>query len=521
MSKGEQSVGAGVGEQGNAGRSDEEEEEKKAPSTMALLDFYPVNPPFGYAAVQLVDGRRSLRYVVLEPSMNAEEQEMLERLKQILREEAEIPLDALKSSEDMEKYLALRAKRAIKDFKIKIPEESVDKFLYYLGRDFFRYGSIDIPMHDPNIEDISCDGIDIPIYVWHRNYESIASNLSFTSKRELDSFITRLAHKAGHQITISQPIMEGTLPEGFRVHLTLDEVSKRGHTFTLRKHRAEPYTITDLIKLGTISTHMAAYFWILIENARSVMVCGPTASGKTTLLNSISMFIRPETKIVTIEETREIRLQHENWIPMVTRQSFQPGVQEVTLYDLLKSSLRQRPDYIIVGEIRGEEAYTFFQSIAVGHGGICTLHAESADTAVKRLLTRPLDIPLMLIPFMNVIVLTRRMKIEDTVGRRAQVVSEIAGVEEATRKVMFNKVYDWNPLDDTFHFTGKSLMLDRIAEMRYTTTAELMEELSRRRDILEWMAKKDIRRYQDVAEITSRYYLNPDEVLSRARLGME
>ncbi|MCJ7424405.1 type II/IV secretion system ATPase subunit, partial [Candidatus Bathyarchaeota archaeon] len=383
------------------------------------------------------------------------------------------------------------------------------------------YGILDILMKDQNIEDISCNGTGIPIYAWHRHYESLPTNVVYSSKEELNMFITRLAYKAGHQISVSRPILEGALPEGFRVHLTLEEVSKRGDTFTIRKVKAIPYTVVDLISFGTISSQMAAYFWILIENVRSIIIAGVTASGKTALLNSLAMFIKPEMKVVTIEEVRELYL-HENWIPMVSRPSFQPGVEEVTLFDLLKSSLRQRPDYIIVGEVRGEEAYTLFQSISVGHGGICTIHAENVETVEKRLRTKPMDIPPMLISMMNVVVSIGRTKIRDSVVRRVLEVSEITGVDDKTARANFLKMYKWNYESDSFALSPKSLsesyILRKIAELRFVSMDTLVTELDRRECILNWMAQKGIRSYDQVANIVREYYLSPNEVYNRARM---
>jgi flagellar protein FlaI len=303
--------------------------------------------------------------------------------------------------------------------------------------------------------------------------------------------------------------------------LTLEEISKRGDTFTIRKVKATPFTIIDLINSGTMSPHMAAYFWILTENLRSIIIAGITASGKTALLNSIAMFIRPEMKVITIEEVRELRL-HENWIPMVTRPSFQPGVQEVTLFDLLKSSLRQRPDYIIVGEVRGEEAYTLFQSISVGHGGFCTIHAEDVVTVKKRLLTKPMDIPPMLIPMMNVIALIGRAKLRDTAVRRVLDVSEITGVDERTGSTMFMKVYEWDPGSDSFIFNIKSaaesFVFKKITSVKHVPMEVLLNELERREYVLKWMVQKNIKNYDDVADIVRRYYLNPNDVYNRARM---
>jgi len=495
-----------------------------AKPSLTFKEFYPVNDPYGYVGIQMDKETGKLEYLTIEPSMTDEEKQILARLKMILKEEANVPLSILKDENLIEDYLIKQIKRAIKTFKLKITRDTIEKFVYYMKRDFLGYGIIDILIRDPKIEDISCDGTEIPIYVWHRYYESIPTNVMYHSNEELDAFITRLAYKAGHQISVSRPILEGTLPEGFRVHLTLEEVSKRGDTFTIRKFRATPFTIVDLIDFGTISPHMAAYFWILIENLRSIIVAGATASGKTALLNSISMFIRPEMKVVTIEEVRELRL-HENWIPMVTRPSFQPGVQEVMLFDLLKSSLRQRPDYIVVGEVRGEEAYTLFQSISVGHGGLCTIHAENVETVEKRLLTKPMNIPPMLIPMMNVIVLISRTKLRDTTVRRVLDISEITRVDDKTGRAVFKKMYEWDPGSDSFIFRTKSAseshIFKKITELKHIPMETLLNELKRREYILKWMAHKSIKSYDDVADVVRKYYLNPNDIYSKARLEMQ
>lgn len=504
-------------------KTEKQARETKKNLPLTFKEFYPVNDPFGYVGIKVDRETGKLQYLTIEPKMTDEEKQILSTLKTILKGEANVPLSVLKDEALIEDYLTEQIRRAIKTFKLKVSKDSVEKFIYYMKRDFLGYGVLDILIRDPNIEDISCNGTGIPIYVWHRYHESIPTNVIYQSKTELDSFITRLAYRAGHQISVSRPILEGALPEGFRVHLTLDEISKRGDTFTIRKIRANPYTIVDLINFGTISTHMAAYFWILVENLRSIIVAGATASGKTALLNSISMFIRPEMKVVTIEEVRELHL-HENWIPMVTRPSFQPGVQEVTLFDLLKSSLRQRPDYIVVGEIRGEEAYTLFQSISVGHGGLCTIHAENVETVEKRLLTKPMNIPPMLIPMMNAIVLIGRTKLRDSTVRRVLDISEITGVNDKTGRAMFTKMYEWDSGSDSFIFSAKqaseSYVFKRITELRHVLMEDLLNELKRREYVLKWMVQRNIGSYDHVADIVRRYYLDPNEVYNRARVEM-
>jgi flagellar protein FlaI len=491
-------------------------------SSMAFRDFYPVNPPFGFVGIEINEDKGTLKYNVVEPALNEEEADLLKQIKDLIVDRMDVSLEVLRNPEKMEEYLREQIKQIFKKFKREIPEQSEDKFIYYMKRDFLGYGKIDLLIRDENIEDVSCNGVRTPIYVWHRKYESIPTNILYETEAELDKTVIRLAYRSGRQISISHPIMQGTLPEGFRVQLTLKEISKRGDTFTIRKFRENPFTIVDLIKYGTLSPEIAAYLWILVENGRSIMICGATASGKTTLLNSLSMFIKPEMKVITIEEVRELRL-HENWIPLIPRPSYQPGVSEITLFDLLKASLRQRPDYIVVGEVRGEEAYTLFQAIATGHGGLCTIHSDSVEYAIKRLLSRPMNIPAMMIPLMNVLLQIRRVKIGDTVARRSDTVTEIIGLSP-TDQVQIEHRFRWDSIDDAYRFLesddrGESVF-KQISNLRHIPEFTLEDEMQKRTLILEWMVKENLNTYAQVSEIIHNYYTNPEEVLTRARFDV-
>lgn len=502
----------GEGELGIQDRS------KLTSSDTVLRDFYEVDPPFGNVAIRSKNNVTT--YEVIEPSLTEDERKKIERLKRLLLEEVRAPLSIMFGKDKIENYLDLNASRLIKDYKLDIPAEALDKVLYYLKRDFLGYSKIDVMMQDTRIEDISCDGVGIPIYVWHRDYESIPSNVQFDSRDELAAFIIRLAYKSGGQITVARPILEGNLPEGYRTHLTLDEVSKRGSTFTIRKFREEPPTIVDLMQWGTISPRIGAYLWICVENLKSVLVVGATASGKTTTLGALAMFIKPEMKIVTIEELREVKLPHQNWIPMVTRESTQSGVEELGLYDLLKSALRQRPDYIIVGEIRGEEAYTLLQAISTGHGGISTIHADSISTAIKRMLTKPMDIPGMLLPLMSTLIMMSRVKIGEKFARRITNVGEIIGYNDQTKNASINNLFDWTgELKDTFDMKGQSNAFKQIADAKHLPEEEVYSDMEKKEQILQWMLTKNIHSYKDVADIIRMYYYNQTEVHEMARLG--
>ena len=487
-------------------------------------EFYPVSPPFGFVGIQVDDVNGKKIYNVIEPTMSSDEQEILKSIKDAIVINVGVPLEVLKNEDAMKNYLDTMIQRILKKYKKTVAKESEDKLKYYLVRDFLGYGKIDLLLHDVNIEDISCNGVNTPIYVWHRTHESLPSNILFPTEEELHSAVTRLVNRTGSQISIANPILEGTLPEGFRAHITLDEVSKRGDTFTIRKYRENPFTVVDLIQLGTISPHVAAYTWLLVENLRSMMVCGAVASGKTALLNSISMFIKPEMKVVTIEEVRELRL-HENWIPMITRPSYQPGIQEITLFDLLRSALRQRPDYIIVGEVRGEEAYTLFQSIAVGHGGLCSIHADSQDSVIRRLLTRPMDIPAMMLPLMNCLIQIRRVALNSHVVRRVESISEIVDINPKNQEPILVNRFQWNAETDTFTYNppkpNERSAFKVISQINQVPMETLEEELNRRETILKWMVNIGVKDYDEVANIIRNYYHNPEDTYNVARLGVQ
>ena len=350
---------------------------RKTRPSMVLKEAYPLRKPYSYAAIKRDPITEEIIYEVIEPTLTEEEQKLLRVMKEKMLDELKVDLESLGSREKAEEFLRREMERIAKKYKLKISEETMNKLFYYMSRDFIGYGKIDPLMIDPFIEDISCDGPGIPIYVWHRDYESIPTNVKFDTEEELSSFIIRLAYRAGKHISVANPIVEARLPDGSRAVLTLGaEVTRKGSTFTIRKFRREPFTIVDLIRLNTVSSEMAAYFWYVIENRASIIIAGAIASGKTTLLNCLSMFIRPEYKIITVEETPELNLPHENWISSVTRAGYGPGgTGAITLFDLVKAALRQRPDYIIVGEVRGEEAYVLFQAMATGHLGFCCVPA--------------------------------------------------------------------------------------------------------------------------------------------------
>lgn len=333
-----------------------------------ILENYPLYDPWARALIleRKTDG--SIIYFVDEIPLTAEEQEIYDRIMDILYWELEPAPSGVDPIEHFKHQASSIIKRFALRFKSTIhPGISWGKVEYYILRDTIEYDVITPLMKDPAIEDISCDGVGKPVYVWHQRYESIPTNIRFTREEDLDSLVVKLAHKAGKHVSVAFPIIDAILPEGHRLAATYKrEVSRHGSSFTIRKFKEKPLSIVDLIRGGTLSSELAAYFWKLMEYNMTGLIMGVTGAGKTTLLNAIATLLRPTIKIVTIEDTPELRLTHENWVQLYSRPSygFEAGLAEITLYDLVRVSLRYRPDVLIVGEVRGEEAKVLFQAIA-------------------------------------------------------------------------------------------------------------------------------------------------------------
>lgn len=488
-------------------------------------EAYPIQEPYVYAAIVKDPETHKTRYEIIEPTFKKEEEKQLKDLKSYLMEEVDVNLKDIETREKAGNYLREKTKETIKKHRMKVAPEAIDKLVYYVIRDFVGYGKIDPLMKDHLIEDISADGVNIPIYVWHRIYESIPTNIVFKEETELDSFIIRMAYLSRKNISIASPMLDASLPDGSRIQLTYgNEITRRGSTFTIRRFRVDPLTISDLIAFKTISPEMAAYLWYIIENRASVLVAGGVASGKTTMLNCLSMFIKPEMKIVSVEDTQELNLPHENWIPSVVRLGF--GREDkrsgtITLFDLLKAAVRQRPDYIIVGEVRGEEAYTLFQAMATGHLGMCTLHAESVEAAINRLESEPMNIPKTLIAMTNVIMVMGRAEIDGRPARKVNAATEVLGLNPEKTSIRTEEIFNWNLRFDKFVSSGKSALLEKQVNKLGISEEEVKRELNRRQAVLEWMARVGIRRYTDVANIIREYYASPERVFQKARVGIK
>jgi flagellar protein FlaI len=369
------------------------------------------------------------------------------------------------------------------------------------------------------LEDISCDGPDTPIYVYHKKHESIPATIEFHGDDELDSFVIRIAQVCGRHISISNPLLDATMPEGSRIQLTLGrEVTTRGSTFTIRRFNENPMTPSDLVNLHTFSTAMMAYMWLAVESSKSIIFAGGTASGKTTAMNAISLFIQPEMKIVSIEDTRELNLPHPNWIPGVTRESFAGESKgSIEMYELLRASLRQRPEYILVGEVRGAEAYVLFQAMSTGHTTFSTMHADSVQSIVHRLENPPINVPRIMMQALDIVAVQAQVKVGDERVRRCKSLTEIVGVDPRTGELLTNEVFMWNAAKDTYQYSGRSYVVESVMEMRGWDEMKVRDELKRRQEVLEWTRIKEIDNYEDISKIIVAYNREPQMMMKIVR----
>jgi flagellar protein FlaI len=487
------------------------------------VEIIPIKQNYSYVRVRYDNSANEYTYEVIEPKLTDDEADVLSLLKETIV--ASVEQVSEQDEDEKDTYLRRMTEELMSQLNITLATISKERVMYYIVRDFAGYGVIDVMMTDPNVEDCSCDGVDVPLYIYHRKYGSIRSNLRFEKEVDLDGFVVWLAQKCGKHISVASPLLDATIPDGSRLQATLGKhVTKRGSSFTIRRFKDNPFTPLDLLKFKTMSTEMMAYLWIGIEHGQSMLVCGGTASGKTTTLNAVLLFIPPQMKIVSIEDTRELNLPHENWIPGLTREGFGgksavtgKAAGEIDMFDLLTAAMRQRPQYLMVGEVRGKEAYVVFQAMATGKTCYSTFHAEDVQAMVHRMENDPINLPRALITALNMVLLQAQVKVGTKMTRRVKSLTEIVGIDPETNELITNSVYTWNPADDTFNYSGHSYVYEKVRMARNWAPREMEREIKRRVDILEYMKKVGVDNHRRVATIISAYYKDPDKVMKEVK----
>lgn len=477
---------------------------------------YMLIPPFASVHIHWDEKIHELLYEIEEPKLSEYEKAVLAKLEEAMLELININVAVEKTLEATTTYLDKTARLLIDELNIKITPDSYNKLFYYLYRDFIGMNEIEPLLRDYFIEDIECNGIDSPVYIIHRVYRNVRTSLVYKDIERLASFVEKLAQRTGRYISYAQPLLDGALPDGSRVNASYTkDVTSKGPTFTLRKFTKTPWTPTQMISLNAVSPEMLAYFWILLQYKANILIAGGTGSGKTTLLNALAFFIPPEARIVSIEDTRELNLPKENWLPAVARPSIGIGkVGEVDLFALLRSSFRQTPDYLIVGEVRGKEAFVLFQGMASGHPSISTMHADSVDTLIRRLQTPPIELSPTLVNSLDCVAVVTHAVIGQHETRRVREVVEIVSVNK-DGTALVNTPLTWDPQKDVFYFKKQSKVFEKISARTGIPLEKLQNEFNIRTKLIYELYKRKIFDFDEVGRIINEYYKNPVDVLMK------
>ncbi|TQD24434.1 type II/IV secretion system ATPase subunit [Methanolobus vulcani] len=482
------------------------------------VERYWVNEPYAFIVILFNEDRNSHLYYIVEPKLTDFEHTFLLEIKDRLRDVLLVE-EIDEEADDKEAVLESKIRSIIKDYTIEITPPMLEKISYYIKRDFVRFGKIDALMMDDSIEDVSGNGHDVPIFLYHRAHTNIATNVVY-EEDELNSFIIQMAQRSGKHISVAEPMVDATMPDGSRIQMTLGtSVTAHGSTFTIRKFSDTPITPVDLIKWGTFSSESMAYLWLCIENNKSLIYAGGTASGKTSSLNAVSLFIPEKAKIITLEDTRELKLPHPNWIPSVTRDSFTADERgAVDMYDLLKAALRQRPEFLLVGEVRGKEALTLFQAMSTGHTTFSTMHADSVASAIHRLENPPISVPRTMIQALDIMSIQSQTYTKGKRVRRNIKLVEIVDIDPNTRNIRTNDIFVWDSESDMFIRTGESKALFDIKMRRGWAQGKVDQELYYRQKVLEYMVNNGITDFQEISDIINAYQSTPEKILKKLQL---
>ena len=457
-------------------------------------------------------------YNVEEPILNDVEKVNLKKIEDSIREVVNISMIGGDNTEEgLIDYIDKTARLIISELGMSIEEESYKNMFYYLYRNFIGLNEIEPMMRDYFIEDLECNGMGENMYIVHRNFRNIKTNVKFNDMEMLSSFVEKLAQKTGRYISYANPILDGSLPDGSRVNATYtQDITSKGPTFTIRKFTKTPWTPTQLLTFHELSPEMLAYLWLAMQYQSNLMIVGGTASGKTTLLNAIAFFIPSENRVVSIEDTRELNLPRENWLPSVVRTGAggEGGSGGVDMFSLLKASFRQNPDYVIVGEVRGVEASVLFQGMSSGHASISTMHGDSVDSITRRLTTPPISLSPMLVNGLDMMVIMTHAIVDGHETRRLREIVEVIEVRADGTSVT-NTPFKWNPADDKFYSSPDSKLFDKICERYGLTKEDLQREYETRTRLLYALFKKKVFDNDELQRVINDYSKKPDEVLAK------
>jgi len=392
-------------------------------------------------------------------------------------------------------------RQLVNDNFSNIDTKTVDMLTNYLIEENLGLGKIEIMLKDPNLEEIVVNGHESVIWVYHRKYGWLETNVHIYTEARIRHYATMIGRHVGKEITNLSPLMDAHLLTGDRVNATLNPISSKGNTITIRKFSKDPWTITKFIKTNVLSVEAAALIWLAIENELSMLISGGTGSGKTSMLNVVSNFFPPNQRIISIEDTRELMLPKSlHWVPLETRLPNPEGKGGVTMLDLVINSLRMRPDRIIMGEIRRKaEAEVLMEAMHTGHSVYGTIHANNAEETVARLTNPPIDLPKPMISAVSMILVQNRNRRSGK--RRTLQIAEVLSNGDV------NVLMQFNVNTDTMEKIKQSqILIERLKLYTGMTNEELDKDLKRKVKVLTWLVKNNIDNVDDVGAIISKYY---------------
>lgn len=477
---------------------------------------YAVVSPFAFIHIHWDPKIYEVIYEIEEPMLDEAESKYREQIVAAMRDMINFDAVVEKNLQKLLEYIDKRFKMITFELGINISYETYKKIYYYLVRDFIGFNETDPLLRDYFIEDIECNGAGTPVYIVHRVFRNMKTNLIYRDSNKLENFVEKLAQRCGKYISYASPILDGSLPDGSRVNATYTkDITSKGPTFTIRKFTKTPWTPPQLLAFRTLSPEMLAYLWLLVQYKMNILITGGTSAGKTTLLNAVAFFIPPEARVVSIEDTRELNLPRDNWLPSVARGATGIGnVGEVDLFALLRASFRQNPDYVIVGEVRGKEAYVLFQGMASGHPSMSTMHADSVDTVIKRLETPPIELSPTLMNVLDCVAIMTHAIAQKQETRKLKSIVEIINITPDGIAVT-NTPFTWHPTDDQFYFKKNSKIFEKICKRYGLEMHELEDEFAKRAKLLYNLFQQRVFGFNKIQEIITEYYKKPDTILKR------
>jgi len=461
-------------------------------------------------------------YKVDFPELSKEERGIMTQVREQSIDEIDIDPQNISNVRERQEIFRERVKEILegKNLPESVSEEKLDDMSRIIVRDMIGFGMLDILLNDDDLEDILVTATDKPVYVFHRDYGMCVTNLKFENEEEIIHQIEKMGRYVGRRIDQQNPLLDATLPDGSRVNATIPPVSLDGPTLSIRKFRADPLTIIDILDYGTLTTEVAAFLWLSVEGfgikPANILFAGGTACGKSTTMNAVSAFIPNRERIISIEDTAELHLPHEHWVRLETRPPNIEGEGEITMEDLVKNALRMRPDRIMVGEVRGPEAQTMFTGMNTGHDGCMgTVHSNSAKETVTRLVEKPMDVPEVMVPTLDMVVMQKRLhRREEGQARRVTEIAEVTGFEN--EQPQLSRIFSWNAKNDMLESTGvPSMTKKNIADFAGVSGGEVEKEIKRRATVLEWMRKEKIRDVYDLGRVVEAYYRNSETLIKK------